>query len=333
MPARTSFSYKLSPAQQSVLSNILTQGNYRPVHVEHATISAETEKCRITIYKSGKCLIQGRNAQDFVSFVMEPQVLQQAQVGYEDILDPEGSQPHIGVDESGKGDFFGPLVVAAAYVDEDLIKKMRDMDVKDSKNISSDGKALSLGRDLRMLLGNRFSIVKIGPASYNRLYSRMRNVNTMLGWAHARAIENILEVLPQCRRAISDQFGNKAQIERALMQKGRQIELIQRPKAESDLAVAAASIIAREIFLRSLKDLQSKHEVKLPKGASAAVRKAGVELAKKSGPEVLVETAKCHFKTTDAVLGEMNLTRKVLGPDGQAVSKPTAFRGRTKKSA
>jgi len=331
MPPPTSFTYKLSGAQQALLCDLLRTGNYTPVQIQHAEIAAEAEKCRIAVYKSGKCLVQGKNAADFVTFVLEPLVLQKAEIGYEDVLNPEGGQPHMGVDESGKGDFFGPLVVAAAYIDPDLTKAMRDMGVKDSKNITSDDKALHMGRDLRRLLGKRYAIVKVGPAAYNRLYARMRNVNTLLGWAHARAIENMLDVLPECPRAISDQFGNKEQVERALMKKGREIELVQRHRAEADLAVAAASVIAREIFLRSLKDLGSKVERALPKGASAAVRDAGVELVKSRGPNLLLEVAKCHFKTTDAVLKEVNVTREVLGPDGQAVSKPSNFR-RPRKS-
>jgi ribonuclease HIII len=154
----------------------------------------------------------------------------------------------------------------------------------------------------------------------------MRNVNSILAWAHARVIENMLQVLPDCPRAISDQFGSKEQVKRALMQKGQKIELVQRHKAESDLAVAAASILAREGFLRSLKEMEKKYGTTLHKGASAAVVESAVEMAKKHGPAVLLETAKCHFKTTDAVLKQVNSTRSALGPEGQAVSKPHEFR-------
>lgn len=328
---RNSYSYKLSAAQQAVLTDILKHGNYRPVPMEHTLVAGKTEDCIIALYKSGKCLVQGKGATDFVTFVLEPLVLQGVGLGYEELLDPSITQPRIGVDESGKGDFFGPLVVAGAYADQTLVDTMREMDVKDSKNISSDTKALSLGRDLRQLLGRRFTVVKIGPRTYNRLYAQMRNVNSILAWAHARAIENLLAVLPDCPRAISDQFGSKAQVERALMKKGRAIELIQRHKAESDLAVAAASIIAREIFLRSLKDMEKEYGVSLHKGASPEVKAAAVELARKRGPEILLDTVKCHFKTTDVVLSELHVDRKALGRDGQAVSKP--FSGRWHRPA
>jgi ribonuclease HIII len=322
MTAKNSYTYKLSADQQQALIKILKYGNYKPILRDYTIFAAETENCNISLYTSGKCLVQGKGATDFVTFILEPEVLQSAGVGYEDLLDPDALKPHMGIDESGKGDFFGPIVIASAFTDEQLIKEMRKMDVKDSKNITSDKKALSMGRDLRRLLGKKFSVVRIGPEAYNRLYMKMRSVNTLLSWGHARAIENLMDVIPDCPQAISDQFGKKEQVEKALMKKGRSIELIQRHNAESDLAVAAASILAREAFLRSLKDMEDKFEVPFPKGASAQVKEAAGELIKKHGPEILTKTAKCHFKTATEVLKTAGMDRSVLGPEGQAVSKP-----------
>jgi len=327
---KNSFSFKLSSAEQAELTRILSEGNYRPVKVPYTTIAVTTENCGINLYTSGKCLVQGKGAEEFVTFIMEPFVLKRAELGYESVTNPAASQPHMGVDESGKGDFFGPIVIAAVYVDPALAEKMREMNVRDSKNITNDSKALDMGRDLRRLLGKRFSNVKIGPKAYNRLYSKMRSVNTLLAWGHARAIENLLDTVPDCPRAISDQFGKKEQVEKALMQKGRKIELIQQPRAESDIAVAAASVIAREIFLRSLYDMKERYKMTIPKGASAQVREAAVALTRQLGPEILLETAKCHFKTADQVLSAANSDRSALGPDGQAVSKTTKWQ---KKSA
>lgn len=331
MTERHSFTYKLADAQQAILAGILARGNYMPVRIEHTTIAAKADNCRIALYRSGKCHIQGKGAADFVTFILEPLVLKSAELGYEEILDPEASQPHMGIDESGKGDFFGPLVAASAYVDESLVQTMRRMDVRDSKTIRSDNKVLDMGRDLRKHLGRNYSIVKIGPGAYNRLYARMRNVNTILAWAHARAIENVLEAVPQCPRAISDQFGSKEQVKRALMKRGREIELVQQPRAESDLAVAAASVIARESYLRSLRQMGKKYEIDFPKGASAAVREIGVKLADEHGLGVLLETAKCHFSTTDVILKELDTNRSALGPEGQVRSKPSRFHRKSEK--
>ncbi|MBI3987521.1 MAG: ribonuclease HIII [Lentisphaerae bacterium] len=325
---KTSFTFKLTPEQQATLTAILRTGNYRPKEVPYTSIAVESAEFNVALFTSGKCLVQGKGARDFVTFVLEPQVLKEVKLGYEEMLNPEAFEPHMGVDESGKGDFFGPLVIASAYADRDLTKTMEKMGVKDSKNISTDKRALDLARDLRKLLGNRYSIVPIGPAAYNRLYLQMRSVNRILAWGHARAIENLLGVLPDCPRAISDQFGSKEQVEKALMQRGKGIELVQRHRAESDMAVAAASILARGAFLDALKKLGETHGVKMLKGASDKVRESAVELVKKKGGPVLLETAKCHFKTTDQVLKEAGLTRAVLGREGSVVSRPSKFHHR-----
>ena len=323
MDKRNSFSIKLSPEQQLTLVGILRQGNYRPVPVEYTLAAVETDDVRICVYRKGTCLVQGKGAEDFVQFILEPMVLGQVAVGYEDVLNPEATQPHMGIDESGKGDFFGPLVIAAAYVDPTLADAMRKLDVKDSKRITSDDKARHVGRELRKLLGRRFALIRIGPESYNRLYAKMRSVNAMLSWAHARAIENLLEAIPDCPRAISDQFGDARQVERALMKKGRQIELVQRHRAESDLAVAAASILAREAFLNALSEMRTTHPGHaFPKGASSGVREAAVSLVRAKTPAILLQTAKCHFKTADEVLAAAGSSRASLGPEGQAMSRP-----------
>lgn len=321
MAQRNSFTFKLTPDQQTELVRLLRFGNYRPLEVEHTIAAAEGQDCNIALYKSGKCLVQGRGAQDWVTFVLEPNILLEARLGYEDVHDPDLSRAHMGIDESGKGDFFGPLVIAAAYVDADLVNTLRDMNVRDSKTITSDRVAEDMARHIRKLLGERYALVTIGPAAYNRLYANMRNVNRILAWGHARAIEDLLAKVPDCPRAVADQFGPKRQIEQALMNKGRKIQLVQRHKAESDPAVAAASVLARAGFLGALHNLQKRFELPIPKGASAQVQESAAKLVGKHGPQILLETVKCHFKTTDAVLEKLGLDRGVLGPVGQAKSK------------
>lgn len=333
---KTSFTFKLTPAQCKALTEILSQGNYKRIKVEHTSIAAEIPNCRINLYKSGKCLVQGKEAHDFVTFIMEPFVLEQAVLGYENVINPEAFTPHMGIDESGKGDFFGPLVVASAYIDQSIAEQLQKMGVKDSKAVTSEKKILDLGKGIRKVLGKRFSIVKIGPEAYNRLYTKFRNVNNLLAWAHARAIENLLETVPSCPRAISDQFGKKEQVEKALMSNGRKIVLEQMHKAESDIAVAAASILARDEFVRSLKTAADQAGIKLPKGASAATKAAAVELVRKSGPSSLLVYAKCHFRTTDEVLAETGFSRADAGENAAVKSKPldrSVFRKAKKASS
>ncbi len=322
MNERHSYTYELNPTQQERLISALDSGNFMKCTVPHAVVSARNREVSITLYRSGKAVLQGKGATDFVTFVMEPVILQEVKLGYEAQLEPDSVAPHMGVDESGKGDYFGPLVIAAAYVDPTIAETMRQMNVRDSKRITTDRKAMEMGEQLRSLLGNRFALVKVGPRAYNRLYATMRSVNAILAWGHARAIENLLGAVPDCPRAISDQFGSKTQVERALMKQGRRIELVQRHRAESDLAVAAASIIAREGFLRSLLEMRKSLNADLPKGASSAVIEAAKALSLRKGPTVLLETAKCHFKTTDTVLAAVGSNRGALGHAGQAVSRP-----------
>lgn len=203
----------------------------------------------------------------------------------------------IGIDESGKGDYFGPLVIAAVFVDATTQGELQLMEVRDSKKIS-DGRILEMAPDIKTICPH--SVIAIGPQKYNELYAKIKNLNRLLAWGHAKALENLLERVT-CERAISDQFGNERLILNALQDKGRKIVLEQRPKAESDLAVAAASILARAEFLIRLKRLSGEVGTTLPKGASPSVELAAKMIVKKHGRDRLGTVAKLHFKTTQAV--------------------------------
>ncbi len=206
----------------------------------------------------------------------------------------------IGIDESGKGDYFGPLVIAAVFVTPASERDLALMQVRDSKKIS-DGRILEMAPDIRLLCPH--SIVAIGPQRYNELYAKIKNLNRLLAWGHARALENLLQQV-DCDLAIADQFGDEGLILAALQEKGKRIRLVQRTKAESDLAVAAASILARAEFLSRLQRLSQEVHTTLPKGASSSVELAGRMVVKKYGRDRLSTVAKLHFKTTQQVLAE-----------------------------
>jgi len=208
------------------------------------------------------------------------------------------SHTYIGTDESGKGDFFGPLVIAGVLVTTKSLKRLEEIGVRDSKRIS-DNRVTALGTIIRKQFPN--SIVVIGPERYNELYEKIRNLNRLLAWGHARAIENILEA-HECHCALTDQFGDEKFVKNALLEKGKKIELVQRPKAEEDLAVAAASILARGEFVRRLKNLSESCGMDLPKGCSNDIVGVGKELTEKFGVEILRKTAKYHFKTAKQIL-------------------------------
>lgn len=321
---KTSYTFVLDKQQQDDLVGILSTGNYKPVTVPYTKIAVKALSwdCNVNLYTSGKCLIQGSGAEEFIINVMEPSVLKRIVVGYEEVVSPEQLEPHMGVDESGKGDFFGPLVVASAYTNKDLYYRLKEIGVKDSKAITSDKQALVIASKIRNILGpERFSVIRIGNGAYNKLYNKLSSVNRVLGWGHARCIENLLGLVTSCPKAISDQFGSEETVKRALLAKGRNIELVQRHKAESDIAVAAASILAREGFLLSLKQMEEKYGIVFPKGASEHVRDVACEFISKHGVEELANVAKCHFKTTDVILQESGHTREELPEYARVQSK------------
>lgn len=310
MPPLTSLTLPLTIAQAELLRARLPDWGFEPVEKPHALFAAEkpTAKVNLAVYAKGpKVLVQGKGTQEFVQFHLEPEILGEARLGYEEELFPETFAPHFGIDESGKGDFFGPLVIAGCYVDRDLARRFREVGITDSKSIGSDAKIRALAEFIRETPGAVHNVVLVGPAAYNRLYAKMGNLNRLLAWGHARVIENLLAARPDCPRALSDQFGNPALIRRALLEKGRAIQLDQRTKAESDPAVAAASILAREKFIDALRDAGARCglEGPLPRGVSADVKAVARRLVGAHGGEILHETAKTHFRTAHEIAPDL----------------------------
>lgn len=298
----TSYTCKLTEEQAAALEACLKARHYAFRDVPYARFAAEKEGTQVVFYNSGKLVVQGKGTEDFIQFLLEPEVLREARFGYEAVLDPERLAPRIGVDESGKGDFFGPLCVAGVYVNESVLRAWQSLGIRDSKNISSDRRIAELARQIRATRGCVVEVLSIGNEAYNRLHAKMGNVNTLLAWAHARVIENLLarrdQMQPPPVRAISDQFASgKHVIERALMARGRELELVQRHKAEEDPAVAAASILARDEFVRRLAALGKKFGREFPRGAGPAVDEAARQFVAEFGPERLREVAKVHFRT------------------------------------
>ena len=247
--------------------------------------------------------MQGGGTEDFVTFLLEPEILHTFTFGYEEEPAEEAVDPHGGVDESGKGDFFGPLCIAGVYADEVTGPKLRAIGCCDSKLIKSSKKIMELSAGIREIAGNGWTAVVIGPESYNRLYAKFGNLNRLLAWGHARVIENLLEKVPACPRMLSDKFADERLIRRALLTRGREIRLDQRTKAESDVAVAAASILSREQFLRGMAKLEAEFGIELPRGAGPQVKAAGRSLMERFGASVFERCAKTHFKTWNELTG------------------------------
>jgi len=211
--------------------------------------------------------------------------------------------PAIGVDESGKGDYFGPLVIAGVYSGEEVEEKLKRLNIRDSKLIS-DNRVLVLAAEIKKHA--KYSVVVIGPKKYNELYEKFKNLNKLLAWGHARVIENLLEVVP-AKKVIADKFGHDKFIRAALMEKGKQIEVVFETKAERHFCVAAASILARAEFLTQLKELSASIGFDLPKGASKEAEAGVLKLRDLKGFDIFKEVAKLHFKTTQKLLIQKNL--------------------------
>lgn len=308
MKPLTSYTTKLSDAQAQALKEHLEAHDFEFREVPYARYSAATKTYNVTFYESGKLVVQGKGTQEFIEFVLEPEILKEARLGYEAVLNPDLLLPRLGVDESGKGDFFGPMCVAGVYVNETVLRAWQDKGIRDSKSISSDKRIGELAEVIRKTPGCVCSVVPIGNEAYNRLHTKLGSVNAILAWGHARIIENLMAVrhqmIPPPVRAISDQFARtKTTVQRALMPLGREIELIQRHKAEEDMAVAAASILARNEFVSRLQRMGKEYGITFPKGASLQVEEAARKFIEQHGADKLPSVAKMHFKTSDKVQG------------------------------
>lgn len=287
------FSEKITQKQAEEIKSILANLGATFDSVQYSDWRAKTSNFQAIYYTSGKLLIQGKNVSDIASKVNEILGKSSCSEKKEEIL--MNAEKYIGTDESGKGDFFGPLVVAGVQVNSENKQKFIDLGVKDSKKLD-DKKILQLANIIKANAVH--SVVVMTPVKYNELYNKFKNLNKLLAWGHARAIENILEKSP-CEYALADKFGDESLIKNALMQKGRSIILNQMVRAEADIAVACASVIARAEFVKRMADMEAKYELTMSKGASDKVVQQAKEFVKKYSFERLNEVAKIHFKTTN----------------------------------
>jgi ribonuclease HIII len=297
-----SFTAALNREQVEKLRALLKERGFIFAEKPYTIFFAQKEKLSVAVYEKGpKVLVQGRGVEDFVKFELEPNILGEARLGYEEVHSPEMFAPHFGVDESGKGDFFGPLVIAGVYVDREIARRLLDAGIQDSKRIGSDARIRALAKEIRQTARGGVDVVAIGPARYNELYEKFGNLNSLLGWGHARVIENLLERIPDCPRSLSDKFADARVIKNALLKHGRRIQIEQRTKAESDLAVAAASIIAREAFIDWLERKGKEIGVTLGRGVSAGIKETAGAIVEKLGAPGLRNLAKVHFRTANEV--------------------------------
>ena len=302
-------SYQLNPLVEPKIKKELQKQDFSFSCLRYAFWKAENKENNlfITFYKTGKLLIQGKNPERIIDFLIRKKFLSSSETFSPLKISRPWSKntenkslkglkvsKWIGTDESGKGDYFGPLVIAGLMIKKNVQDKLLKIGVRDSKSLSDVA-----NKRLAKIIKEKclYSLVVINPLKYNELYAKMKNLNNLLAWGHARAIENILEK-EICQYAISDKFGNEKYILNALMKKGKNLKLMQRPFAEKDIAVASASILARAEFIKRIEKLSKDYNIKFSKGASDKVIEIAKDFIKKYGKEKLKEIAKIHFKTT-----------------------------------
>ena len=262
----------------------------------HTIFQAKKKGVTCTLYESLKLTVQGKGMREFLEFYLEPEVLLSPEYTYKNELAMESldRRARIGVDEAGKGDYFGPLCVAGVMADETTFPILLKIGVRDSKTLS-DEQVKKMAKKIVTSVPNY--IIRLRPTKYNELYTSFKNLNSLLAWCHATVIEH-LSAHTKAPLAIIDKFAHEHVVERALKKKGTQIELEQRVRGEADIVVAAASIVARWAFLEGLEETGRHLNISLPKGAAAHVVETARRLVREHGKEVLDVIAKVHFKIT-----------------------------------
>ncbi len=299
-----SYTVKLDDAQMETLRGILENRGWTPFEVAYTRFAFKADhlKVNVSAYTSGKVVIAGKGTEDFVRDVIEPEVTGAAKLGYDDVLHPDWFEAHAGLDESGKGDFFGPVVAATVIADRSAIESWIKAGVKDSKKIA-ELQIIKLDHIIRETKGVVVRTCFCGMPKYNELMARPgANLNRLLAWQHATALEQALAV----RRVpwgLLDQFTEQPLTQRELAKKGvKDFDLRMRTKAEEDPVVAAASVVARAEFQRQMGLLSKRFGARLQKGASSLVKDQAQQIIDKFGVLALGEFAKLHFRTAYEVV-------------------------------
>jgi ribonuclease HIII len=289
---------QLNPDQREKLKQFLEKKEFIFEERPHQEFLARGDNIVVNLYTSGKVVFGGGNK----TAIKEIEEYLKS-LGSEDVKKTKKEYPpievsgtRIGTDEVGKGDYFGPLVIAGALINEKKEKELAKVGIRDSKTLSETTISNMATKIRRILTKEEYEVVWISPLKYNLLHKKLRNLNRILGWGHARAIENLLGNGKDCKVAIADQFGDESYIESVLTKKGIKIDLTQVPKAERDLAVATASVLARDKFIYKLREMGDSYSVIFPKGSSNVIE-FGKQFISDYGIDVLPNIAKIHFSS------------------------------------
>lgn len=298
----TLYTIDLNDEQMEKLEAICDQRLWAYYDVDYSRFAfkAVHEKVNVVAYESGKLVIQGKGTEDFVRDTLEAEITGEPRLGYEEFYNPKWFEPHAGLDESGKGDLFGPLIICCVIADGDMVREWLKNDIKDSKRMT-DASIINLEKIIRKTRGVVIQTAYCGMDKYNQLMSKPHaNLNRLMAWFHARALEDALKK-KSVKWGLLDQFSKEPLVQKMI--KDESFDLQMQTKAESDPVVAAASICARAEFIRQMSTLSKKAGEPLKKGASKETKKQAERIVEKSGPDSLREFAKLHFKTAREVLG------------------------------
>lgn len=302
-PKKALHTEKLDAEKMAKLRDLLSRKLWVPFAVEHAAFAYKDDGVNVVGYNSGKLVVSGKKTEDFVINILEPEITGVAKLGYDEVHHPEWFTDHAGLDESGKGDLFGPVVSATVVASEAMVRGWIDAGVRDSKAVGSDAAILALEKKIRGTPGVVIKTVCGGMRRYNELYVKFgSNLNKLLAWMHAAGLDEALKSWeaagnPRPTWGLLDQFSTAPLVQRELKKRGQDFDLQMRTKAESDPVVAAASIIARARYVRELRALSEKCGVTLPKGSGGNARDMAKKLVAQYGDDALADYAKLHFRT------------------------------------
>lgn len=297
-----SYTVKLDDAQIEKLGDWCAARGWEAREVPYARFGYKGPTVNVTAYESRKVVIAGKGTEDFVTMTLEAEITGEPKLGYDEVLHSEWFEPHAGLDESGKGDFFGPVVAATVIADTAAIRALVAAGVKDSKKIA-DSQILKLDKVIRATEGVTSELSVFDMAKYNDFMSRPRaNLNKLLAWQHGIALLKALDRQP-VERGLLDQFTKTPLVQQELKRKGLTgFTLDMRTKAEDDPVVAAASIVARAEYVRIMRRLSDRFGETLLKGASAGVKQQAIAIMDKHGARALGDYAKLHFRTAYEVV-------------------------------
>ncbi len=298
---KNSYTLKLSSEQMDKLGNALEGRGWPTRTVQYARFAFDGELVKVVAYESGKLVVQGRNTEDFVANILEPEVTGEFLLGYEEVNNPEWFEPHAGLDESGKGDLFGPVVTACVVGDGEMVRSWMEAGIRDSKTIT-DGAIMKMAKQIKATRGVVVKVAYTNMLKYNELYLKFdSNLNKFLAWLHGRSLNDALkEKMPAW--GLLDQFTKQPLVQKYV--EGIDFDLQMRTKAEEDPVVAAASIIARATWLQQMKRLEEISGEKLPKGSGAQAKEKARQIYERLGEGRMGEFCKLHFKTAYEAMGK-----------------------------